>query len=168
MFKLRFSPDAISYWAGCYDYPGEASIATELAPTVLARGYLILAELVQLGEWKSPRNRSRCAANDPSYVEAVTRTARTTTDEQLRIEVLTLLRGVGWPTASVILHWCHPDPYPILDYRALWSLGLDPPPAYDFTLWWAYTQCCRDLANQANVSMRDLDRALWQYSYENQ
>jgi hypothetical protein len=70
--------------------------------------------------------------------------------------------------ASVILHWgCH-EPYPILDYRALWSLGIDSPPAYNFNFWWAYTQQCRGLAAQAGVSMRTLDRALWQYSKENQ
>lgn len=60
------------------------------------------------------------------------------------------------------------DLYPILDYRALWSLGIDPPPAYDFPFWRAYTLACRELAAGAGVSMRDLDRALWQYSKENQ
>jgi len=78
-----------------------------------------------------------------------------------------LLSGVGWPMASVILHWCHADPYPILDFRALWSLGLDPLPPYDFDLWRAYTGHCRGLA-AAGVTMRDLDRALWQYSKEKQ
>lgn len=106
--------------------------------------------------------------NDPGFVEAVTRVAFSTPDKQLRIEILTLLHGVRWPTASAILHWCHPDCYPVLDYRALWSLGIDPPPHYNFAFWWAYTEHCRDLANRAGVAMRVLDRALWQYSKENQ
>lgn len=33
-----------------------------------------------------------------------TRVALSTPSERLRIEVLTLLDGVGWPTASVLLH----------------------------------------------------------------
>ncbi len=37
--------------------------------------------------------------------------------------VLRFLDGVEWPTASTILHFCGARPYPILDYRALWSLG---------------------------------------------
>jgi len=82
--------------------------------------------------------------------------------------VLTLLSGVGWPMASVVLHWCHTAPYPILDFRALWSLGVAPLPSYDFPLWRAYTDHCREMAAAAGVSMRDLDRALWQFSKENQ
>ena len=86
--------------------------------------------------------------------------------EQLRIEALTLLRGVSWPIASTILHWCHADPYPVLDLRALWSLGIDTTPRYDFPFWWAYVERCRALAAEARMSMRMLDRALWQYSRE--
>ena len=93
-------------------------------------------------------------------------------NERIRIEVLTLLHGVSWPTASVLLHLGHPDPYPILDFRAMWSLSVDVPDDtsgfYTFDLWWAYTQFCRKLANQCGVDMRTLDRALWQYSKMNQ
>ena len=167
-FTLRFPPADIPHWAARYDYPAEAVIAADLAPAARARGNLTRAELITLAEWKSPRIRPRIAANDDAFVEAATRAAFATPDERLRIEVLTLLRGVAWPMASVILHWCHPDRYPVLDYRALWSLGIDPPPRYDFPLWQAYTGCCRELAARAGVSMRVLDRALWQYSKEKQ
>jgi hypothetical protein len=37
----------------------------------------------------------------------------------MRTKVVTLLNGVRWPTASAILHFCHADPYPVLDVRAL-------------------------------------------------
>ena len=91
-----------------------------------------------------------------------------TEDERARIQSLTLLDGVSWPTASVILYLFHRDPYPILDFRALWSLSLDVPVQYRFDFWLPYVRCCRDLAQRANVDMRTLDRALWQYSKENQ
>jgi hypothetical protein len=72
----------------------------------------------------------------------------------------------------VLLHFGHTDPYPILDFRALWSLGVDVPADahgfYDFPLWWEYTKFCRDLADACGVPMRVLDRALWRYSKENQ
>jgi len=166
-FTLRFPPTDIPHYAARYDNPSEAA-AEAFAPAARARGYLTHAELIALGEWKSPRIRPRLAANEPEFVEAATRAAFSTPDERLRIEVLTLLRGVGWPMASTLLHWCHPDPYPILDYRALWSLGIDSPPPYDFPFWRAYTAHCRELTAQAGVTMRVLDRALWQYSRENQ
>ena len=73
------------------------------------------------------------------------------------------------PTASVLLHLAHRDPYPILDVRAIWSLGVEKQPSsYSFEFWWAYTAKCRSLAMEAGIPMRVLDRALWQFSRENQ
>lgn len=167
-FNLRFDWQEIPYWASRYRYPEEDLIVAEVAPRIWEQEYCTAVDLTALCNWKSPRIRSRCASNDSAYVQAVTHTAFFTTNERLRIEVLTLLSGVGWPMASVILHWGHHDLYPILDFRALWSLGIDVPPTYTFNFWWQYTQFCRDLAQQADISMRTLDRALWQYSKENQ
>src|SRR5690606_2956835 len=106
------------------------------------RGFLTLDDLVVLADWKSVRIRPRIARNDDGFVREVTRVslsaASSAAGERLRIEVLTLLEGVGWPMASVILHFCHRDPYPILDVRALWSLGIpegEPKSGYDFALW---------------------------------
>ena len=70
--------------------------------------------------------------------------------------------------ASVILHFFHPEPYPILDYRALWSLSIDEPSYYKYNFWWEYVRICRDLAEANAVDMRTLDKAMWQYSKENQ
>jgi hypothetical protein len=69
-----------------------------------------------------------------------------------------------WPTASVILHFCDRGRYPIVDVRALWSLGVTTPPAIDFPVWMEYTRFLRGVSADAGVSMRTLDRALWQYS----
>jgi hypothetical protein len=169
MFHLRFESTEIKNLADQYqpDEP-EATIINDVVPNVRQQGYLTQADLVALCYWKSPRAHPRCAQNLADYIEVVTRTALTTTHERLRIEILMLLSGVGWPMASVILHWCHPDPYPILDFRALWSLSIETLPTYNFDFWWAYTQFCRNLAQQNNVSMRELDKALWQFSKMNQ
>jgi len=48
-------------------------------------------------------------------------------------------------------------------------LGIDrPPTSYAFEFWRAYVVKCRGLATEAGVSMRRLDRALWQYSKASQ
>ena len=163
-FRLRPDPADLPYWAAQYDYPAESAIEQTLAPAAKARGYLTHAELFQLCRWKSPRIQSRCGSNPADFVEAVTGMALNAAHERLRIEGLMLLSGVAWPMASVILHWCHPEPYPILDFRALWTLGFATPPTYTFTFWWDYTQFARALAASAGLSMRALDRALWGYS----
>jgi hypothetical protein len=168
-FKLRFNKRAIQKWAERYPVEYDKEPETVIAPQIKARGYFLQEEFVRLCRWKTPRSRSRVASNPADYIEAITQTALTVPSERLRIEVLLLLNGVRWPTASVVLHFCHADPYPILDVRALWSVGINANPAsYRFEFWNEYTQYCRKLARDAQVSMRELDRALWQYSKENQ
>jgi hypothetical protein len=106
--------------------------------------------------------------NHEAYVSEITRFSFSTPCERAKVESLTLLDGVHWPTATVILHLFHRDPYPILDFRALWSVSIDNPKSYSFGLWWTYVEYCRELAMIEKVDMRTLDRALWQYSKENQ
>lgn len=167
-FRIRFDLSEVRQWAGRYSYPGEDEIVEGVAPRTQRRGFFTKKGFLLVCRWKSPRTVRLCAANSEEFIEATTRAALSATNEQLKIEVLTLLRGVNWPTASVLLHFGASDLYPILDYRALWSLQVEVPTSYDFDFWWAYTLKCRDLAEQAGVSMRTLDRALWQFSKENQ
>lgn len=108
-------------------------------------------------------------SNTEEFVREVTKVAFSTHEERLRIGIFTLLRGVSWPTASVLLHFASPDLYPILDFRALWSLGVKKPPSvYTFEFWDAYVSATRRIASEYGVKLRQLDRALWQYSKETQ
>jgi hypothetical protein len=167
-FRLRFPGNRIAHWASRFSEEDADEVELDIAPRVRRRGYLTKPEFLRICRWKTPRSRRFVEQNTESFVQAATSTALSTKDERLRIEVLTLLNGVDWPTASVILHFGHRDPYPILDVRALWSLGVAGSPGYDFEFWWAYTQACRRLAQRHSCSMRTLDRALWQYSKERQ
>ena len=164
MFKLRLPPSEIRRWAKSYSYPGEERIVNEMSPRARARGHLTRLEFLELCRWKSPRSQPRCAVNTASQVHEATAIALATADERAKTFILRSLAGVGWPTASVILHFCDRRPYPILDYRALWSLGFAKPPTYTFDFWWAYTQFMRRLAHSTGYDMRTLDRALWQFS----
>ncbi|MFC1531146.1 hypothetical protein ACFL5T_02765 [Gemmatimonadota bacterium] len=170
-FRLRFDPAAVPEIASRYSYQYESDereIEESIAPAVREQGYFSKDQLLTVCRWKSPRTKSRVIRNTDDYVQEVTRTALSTPNERMRIEVLTLLTGVGWPTASVLLHFGHSDRYPILDYRALWSVSSEPPNVFDFSFWRDYTEFCRETADGCGVSMRTLDRALWQYSKEDQ
>ena len=105
--------------------------------------------------------------NTVAYVKEVTRTSFSTSNARLRIEVLALLDGVDLRVASAILHFVFPRKYPIMDYRALWSLRVENP-KYNFELWDSYCNYCKMIAKENNVGLRTLDRALWQYSKKNQ
>jgi hypothetical protein len=76
------------------------------------------------------------------------------------------LRGVGIPSASALLHFAFPADYPILDVRALESLGGKPRRKYGVTSWLRYVVFCRSTARREDVSFRTLDKALWQHSKE--
>ena len=168
MFKLRFPPAEIPRWAQTYSYPGEDAIVAELAPRARARGYLARTEFLELCRWKTPRSQPRCATNTAARIREATQIALASADERAKPFILRTLAGVGWPTASVILHFCDKQPYPILDYRALWSLGFARPPSYTFDFWWAYTEFTRGLVHSTGHDMRMLDRALWQFSKKHQ
>jgi hypothetical protein len=139
-----------------------------LRSVVRAAGHLTKAQLRLVAEWKSPRSAGRVARNPESYVQEVTAFALSCESERARIEALTVLDGVLWPTASVVLHLFHAERYPVLDFRALWSVSAKVPAQYTFSFWERYVNYCRGVSEQSCVSMRTLDRALWQYSKVNQ
>lgn len=140
------------------------AITQRVFPSYERRGHLTKEEFLTVCAWKTPRSKLRCESNDEAFIQAISQLSRTTECEQLRIQAWTLLAGVKWPTASVFVHFAFPDRYPILDFRALWSLGTDVPPQYDFSFWWSYAEFCRELVCRASVTMRVLDQALWKYS----
>lgn len=164
---LKFNPQEITTISSRYQYPSTEQELINLRDGVMGRGHLTKSELQVIARWKSPRN-TNVAKNSEEFVKEITQFAFATNCERARIEVLTLLDGVQWPTASVILHLFHKDPYPLLDFRALWSVSVEPTAPYNFALWWEYVEFCRYWAESAGVDMRTLDRALWQYSKENQ
>ncbi len=168
MFKLRFPATQLSQWAARNTDTSYLRLLNIIGPAASSRGYMERDEFLELCAWKSPRTKSRCESNSTNYIKEVTAVALSAKSEQLRIQAPTLLFGVNWPTASVILHFCSKDCYPILDFRALWSLSTDTPPHYTFEFWWAYTEFCRILAKSHSLTMRELDKALWLYSKSNQ
>ena len=165
MFKLRFDPAEIPSWSADFSDDGsDARFLAEVRPAVRRRGYLTVAEFRDICYWKTPRSRSRCRRNTKDEIRVLTQAALATSDDALKMDLLRLLHGVEWPTASTLLHFCDRRPFPILDYRALWSLGHSRPPHYTMPFWLSYVAYVRELARRTGYSMRTVDRALWQYS----
>jgi hypothetical protein len=83
--------------------------------------------------------------------------------ERTALAVLVGLKGVLVPVASAILTTIAPDRYTVLDFRALESLGCaSQDRSIDFYL--GYLEACRGLASRHDMSLRNFDRALWQWS----
>jgi hypothetical protein len=165
-FALQFDPAEIGPLAARFGESGDAR-AEAAGAAAARRGRYTRAEFVAVCAWKSYRSQPLVATNPAPAVEAATRTALAPgTEERERIEALLALRGVGLPTASVLLHFAQPDRYPILDVRALESLGVTGRSTYTVAFWLGYLDACRSLAAGHGVSLRTLDKALWQHSKE--
>jgi hypothetical protein len=164
-FRLQFPVEEVAAVAARFEAGDESAVAAAGA-AARERGNYSKPELVLVCEWKTARSRSRVASNTAPFVEHITRAAFATGDEAERMAAMCVLRGVDAPSASVLLHFAFPDRYPIIDWRALESLGQTARPPYSIPFWLGYVDACRSLAAEAGVSMRELDKALWQHSRE--
>jgi hypothetical protein len=165
-FALQFPLEQVPAYAARFP-AGEDGDGPAVGRRARERGHYTLAEFRRVCRWKTPRSAPLVAQNGAAAVEAATRVALgETSGERERVEALLSLRGVGWPTASVLLHLAYPDRYPILDVRALHALGVKAPSSYGFRFWEAYVEACRRLAAEAGVGGRTFDQALWQWSKE--
>ncbi len=166
-FRITFDPGKIAEIAGRYAY------ATDQQPKSAGqgareRGYYTRREFMVVCRWKSPRSAGKAERNSPADVRRATRIALRDRDEEARMQALTSLAGVGVPVASTLLHFAFPTRYPILDYRALESLGQKRRSTYPISFWLRYLEACRRIARESHVSLRTLDKALWQHSRERQ
>jgi hypothetical protein len=131
-----------------------------------ARGHYTRAEFLTVCRWKTARSGPKVASNSAAAVRAATRRAFLTEVPAEQVATLLSLAGVGLPTASVLLHFAFPESLPILDVRALESLGFRGGSSYTPAFWAEYVSACREIAAANGVSLRTLDKALWQYSKE--
>jgi hypothetical protein len=166
-YALRIPTQELNRYQHRYDYQAEVSLEKyhQIGPS---QGYLTVPQLHEICRWKSKRRAALANHNSTEFVREITSFAFSADCERSRLGALTLLEGVHFPTASVILHFCLSQSYPILDVRALWSLSIKKPTAYTLQFWDEYVGVCRELAHENGVSVRGLDMALWQYSREHQ
>ena len=172
---MRILPEKVADYIERYsDYSSDEELERRLKMKIkkrFAQGKNNLSKdiFVQIASWKTPRQRRNYERNSASLVSEVTGISfESGRNERVRIEILTLLAGVDYPVASTLLHFAFPDRYPILDFRALWSLRMQRPPVYSFGLWCSFAETMRKESARLRISIRDLDKALWVFSKENQ
>jgi hypothetical protein len=164
-FKLQFPARQIQALASRFPDFDESRLLAAGA-VARARGHYTRQEFIEVCAGKTVRSRAKVARNGEATVIETTGRALATSDEATRMGALLELEGVGVPTASTLLYCTFPSDYPILDVRALESLGVKPRSQYPVSFWLGYLSACRELAGRHGVSLRTLDKALWQYSKE--
>ena len=164
-FELQFPAseiDAIANRAGYEDSPSLMAAGA----AARTRGHYTRDEFIAVCAAKTVRSRPKVASNTEAAVADATGRAFASDDEAIRMSALLELNGVGVPTASTLLYCSFPSDYPILDVRALESLGITSRSTYPVKFWLEYLSACRELARSSGVSIRTLDKALWQHSKE--
>lgn len=155
----------VAKWSKTYllDLPAsEVDLLEQVGPAVAARGHYERDEFLAVGRWKSPRPGKHLAANTDDDIVDVTRIALGG-PTRLQHRILTLLNGVRVPMATALLAVALPDRHTIFDVRssdALARIGAwDGHGGYP-----SYREASVRVAGTLGVSLRTLDRALWQWS----
>jgi hypothetical protein len=160
-FALQFPIAEVAAYASRFEFEHEEE-ALGIGAAALARGYYERDEFIRICLWKTRRVSVRIQNNSNEEIEDATRLALGGDG----IKPLLRLDGVSWGRASTLLHLALPDLYPILDHRAVHALGASWPSAVSYGFWSDFVDEFRATRERAGVSGRELDRALWQWSSE--
>jgi len=115
--------------------------------------------------WRSEKIRKK---NTGELIELITKTAFEITHEdkdfetELRINTLTLLKGVGIPVASSILALCVPEKYAVIDYRNWEQLFGERKTSYTIKNYLDYLKEIKKLSEKFGFTCQEIDSAIWQ------
>ena len=130
------------------------------------RGYMTREELLALVEWRYPEGANNCHRNSEVRVQQQSQLAFESTDARSAIASLMKLQGVAWTLASLVLHFAHVDPYPVFDTHGLDAFNIDHYEPRTLSLWTRYIDACRAICDECDLTMRELERAFWQFAQE--
>ena len=153
----------VQQWAAMYSPTYDQHVLEDVSPAVRARGNYTREELLAVCRWKSPRVSGLVTRNSDADIEELTGVALGA-PERLRHRVLTLLEGVGVPVASALLMVSDPESFTVIDFRSLHALRAHGELADDRPAYFPYVLRCREIAQRVGTTLRELDRALWQWS----
>jgi hypothetical protein len=133
----------------------------------LVNGPFDIEDVKTIVRWKSHRRMDLFDLNDTEHVEAAIRDAIAAThsgDVSRAVKALMKLAGVGLKMVAAILTSMFPTFYTVCDFRASAALGQKDYSSLRYYV--AYLAACRNMAVEYGVSLRDFDRANWEWSKE--
>jgi hypothetical protein len=165
VFTIQFDPAEIQSLSQRYQYEEDTGALAAGARISQQKKYT-RNNLETIYKWKTRgRGISRIAANTDAEIADALRLAVAARTERSALAVLLGLVGIAIPVASAVLTVINPKRYTIIDVRALEALGAKPR-IITVGYYLAYLRFCCALALKQQVSLRVLDRALWQWSRE--
>jgi len=148
------------------DFDKDEWIQNRIRTSLESHRCLDLEDLRSLGVWKNGTERSSDFFRRNTSPEIKRRTAEAY--ETHRIEPIMELHGFrsGFPMASSFMHFAFDNEFPVIDRRALSTLGVPKDKGIGKGVWELYCTKCRGWAKYYRISLRELDRALWQFNVE--
>jgi hypothetical protein len=163
-FKLIFDPEKIEEYAARYSFSEDTQPLQ--AGKQIREGKYTRENLEVIFEWKTGgRGRSRLLENSDEEIADALWLATIAVTDRAAVAVLVGLNGVEVSVASAILTAMYPERFTIIDFRALEALGVDKWPG-TVNYYLEYLDACRALSRDNSVTLRTLDRSLWQWSKE--
>ncbi|HJQ71324.1 MAG TPA: hypothetical protein VKA70_20265 [Blastocatellia bacterium] len=155
--------------------PDPATDLIDKLSHIKQRAYFNKLEFLAMCSWKSPRPRRLYESNSGAQIRRASIELFAAKCEKQRVELLTKLKGVGVPTASAILTLTDPQDYGVIDIRVwqvLYHYGAVATRAsgvgFSSENWLEFLERLRYWARKFNVSVRDVERALFEHHRENQ
>src|SRR5208337_2659503 len=164
LFQLQFDPSKVEEIASRYSFKEDVDPLE--AGKEIRIGKHTRENIQRIFEWKTKgRGRSRLDKNSDQDIADALSLATKGKSDRAAVAVLMGLNGVQVPVASAILTAIDPEHFTVIDFRALEALGVT---TANMTInyYLEYLDACRGLARENKVTLRTLDRALWQWSKE--
>lgn len=142
----------------------------KLTGVIKSQGFLNKNQAIKILKWKSPRPLRFYEQNSEEEIVAITRLALKQKDDNLKIHILTALKGVNYPSASAILMFYEPLYYPVIDIR-VWkqlyknNLVFENPRGQNFSLsqWSKYLDVIRKIGHHYNLTARQVEKRLFDF-----
>jgi len=135
--------------------------------------YLTYSEFDEILKWKlrSQYGRQQGArkANTEKIIQSVTGLALNIYHEdkdyemQLRIDILSSIRGVGVPVASAVLALIFPDDYSVIDFRVWRQVFGYKKNSFTISDYKKYLKILRNFSKKLGWPVQEVDMAIWTF-----
>jgi hypothetical protein len=149
----------------CKEYPLVEDAEFLKAGQAIRSGDFSRIHFNEIFRWKTKnRGKSRPKQNSDEEIAEALRVSTILQSPKLAIALLCGLTGVAIPVASSIMTAIYPERFTIIDFRALEALDAEPERSGSLSYYECYLTFCTKLAKDWEISLRELDRALWMWS----
>lgn len=118
------------------------------------------------------RQRNLRQSNTDEVIQKITRLVfelqhpSSNYETELKLKILTSIKGVEIPVASAILTLTNPDKYAVIDFRVWRQLFDSKKSYYTLTDYLKYLTVIKELSLKYDLKFQQIDMAIWQYDIE--